>query len=146
MEKYTRGVSETKTKKSTDDDFLVDTETDNCDVFYWSLSKQFQNMFGLHESSLEENDSTMPATMTPVTITPQTLSPDQIHDIVLDAIHHYKEEHNSMPETVAPQKLSTAQIRNIFLDAIHRYNIMEIINREPAVWTRHDSITLNVFV
>lgn len=99
-----------KTDDSVDEDFCVDLETEDPDVFYWSLLNQFQRVLRLPESEREESNSTVP-----VTVPQQT-------------------------------ELSPEQMRNMFLEAIDQYNIMDIINRKPAILNRHDSVCLNVFL
>lgn len=139
-----------------DEYFCIDLETEDPDVFFWSLLNQFQRIFRLPESEREGREQGISVTTapqeereptTPATATPQELSPEQIRSIVLDALHHYGEEQTStVPAAEAPQELSPERIRNEFLETTHRYGIMDIINRDPPVLNRNDSTALNAFV
>lgn len=68
-----------------DEAFRIDLDTDDRDVFFWSLLIQFQRIFRLPESEREGREQGAP-----VTTAPQELSPEQIHAIFLDALHRYK--------------------------------------------------------
>lgn len=83
--KIQNAFREKKTANPMDKDFCVNTETDDRDKFYWSLSIQFQNIFGLHDQKQEENNPTVP-----VTTTPQKLSPGQMREWFLDAADRYR--------------------------------------------------------
>lgn len=106
-----------KQKNSTDDNFLVDVETNDCNVFFWSLSKQFQNIFGLHEPEQDENNPTMP-----VTVTPQMLSLVQIRNVFLNAVHRYKIMDIINREPPIWNRTDSAII-DIFVEQMERLNL-----------------------
>ena len=91
-------------------DFCVDLNTNDPDVFYWSLLNQFQRIFHLPESEREVNSSTLPI------------------------------------PTVSQNKPSVEQVRDIFLQYIDQLNIMNIINRKPAILNRDDSLKMDMFI
>lgn len=91
-------------------DFCVDLNTNDPDVFYWSLLNQFQRIFHLPESEREVNSSTAPI------------------------------------PTVSQNKPSVEQVRDIFLQYIDQFNVMNIINRKPAILNRDDSLKMDIFI
>jgi len=54
-------------------------------------------------------------------------------------------DNRSMPMTPKSER-SLEQLRDIFLNAVHHFNVMDIINRHPAILDRTDSTKLNVFL
>ena len=111
-------IQDAFSKVERDKSFRVDLETENCDVFFWSLLNQFQRIFGLDESEWEKRDP-----------------PKQ----------EEKGQTISVAETLQ-DGLSPKQMREWFLDAADRYRIMEIINKKPAIYGWIHSAYLNLFL
>lgn len=56
------------------------------------------------------------------------------------------DKNSAAPVTVSPKReLSPGELRHIFLQLSECYGIMDIINRDPPNFNRHDSAALNVF-
>lgn len=139
-----------------DEYFCIDLETEDPDVFFWSLLNQFQRIFRLPESERDGREQGVSVTTapqeereptTPATATRQELSLEQIRTVFLDAFHQYRAEQNPVvPATAIPQEESPEQIRREFLEATHRHGIMDIINRDPPILNRNDLKFLTAFV
>ena len=69
-------------------DFCVDLDTDDPEVFYWSLLNQFQRIFHLPESEREVNSSTESM----LSVSQKKLSVEQVRNIFLDLVR----QHNVM--------------------------------------------------
>lgn len=92
------------------EDIFVDLETDDPEVFYWSLLNQFQRIFHLPASEIEIKNS-------------------------------------EPPLITAPQrKPSSEEIRDWFLKLTDVCEVMDTINRKPAILDRDDSARLNAFL
>ena len=100
-----------------DEAFRVDLDTDDRDVFFWSLLNQFQRIFHLPESERENKAPTIQ-----VTVAPQELSPEQIRTVFLGAVHHYNimEIINRTPPVLNRQDSATLYI---FLRQMEKLNL-----------------------
>lgn len=75
-----------KTTDSGAEDFRVDLNTTDSEVFYWSLLNQFQRIFHLPESERTVMDSVAPMSA-PLQ---KQITSEQMHKLFLEGVHQYR--------------------------------------------------------